>query len=129
MMKIYLDDIRPAPDGWELVKSGPEFIAKIQQAVKDGVTIRAIAFDHDLAEDHYYIWKGYGDPPSSNMTGYDVVEWLVENHPDVVKLLELIIIHTMNPYGGDRIRDAFLDFYTSIEGQPPQMLRLPGWSR
>jgi hypothetical protein len=35
-MKIWLDDIRPAPDGFTLAHSANEAIALIEKAEKDG---------------------------------------------------------------------------------------------
>lgn len=129
-MKIYLDDMRQAPVGWTLAKSPREFMKIIDECVASGTKITDIAFDHDLHEDHYSIWSGYGNPPSPHMNGYDVVMWLIENHPDIVKNLEGIIVHTMNAAGGNRIEAAFNSFF-AYEGVDvvPAIHRIPGWSR
>lgn len=46
-MKVWLDDVRPAPDGWVLVTSYEEF-ARLLVNVPDG-SIEEMSLDHDLA--------------------------------------------------------------------------------
>jgi hypothetical protein len=77
-MKIYLDDERPAPAGWTLMRWPHEVIAALQTEC-----VSAISLDHDLGNDQIG-------------TGYDVLLWLEEavaNHRfDVPE----IHIHTAN---------------------------------
>lgn len=47
-MKIWLDDIRPAPEGFTLAHSVNEAITLIEQAEKFGMSIDLIDCDHDL---------------------------------------------------------------------------------
>jgi len=59
-MRVYLDDERQAPIGWQQVRWPDEAIALLKQG---GVT--EISLDHDLGDDE----RG---------TGYDVVLWIEE---------------------------------------------------
>jgi hypothetical protein len=59
MSRVYLDDCRPAPDGWLLTKTASETIAVL---TRGGVT--QLSLDHDLGDD-----PGVGN-------GYDVLLWL-----------------------------------------------------
>ena len=59
-MKIYLDDVRPIPEGWVGCRWPNEVIVKLQNG---GVT--HLSLDHDLGDDK----RG---------TGYDVLLWLEE---------------------------------------------------
>lgn len=59
-MKIYLDDTRPAPEGWELVLWPKEAI----EHLKTGA-VTHLSLDHDLGND-------------ARGTGYDVILWLEE---------------------------------------------------
>jgi len=59
-MKIYLDDLRPTPDGWIHAYWPNEVIEYLKTG---GVEI--ISLDHDLGDDE----RG---------TGYDVVLWIEE---------------------------------------------------
>lgn len=57
-MKIYLDDERPAPEGWVLVRWPKEVI----EYLKTG-EVTEISLDHDLGDDNVG-------------TGYDVILWI-----------------------------------------------------
>lgn len=59
-MKVFLDDERPAPNGWILVKWPDEAI----ELLKSG-QVTEISLDHDLGDDD----RG---------TGYDVILWVEE---------------------------------------------------
>lgn len=94
-MKVWLDDIRPAPEGWEHAKTSGEAIALL---VHGNVT--DISLDHDL---------GGGD------TGYNVLSWLefevsmnIWRHP-----LPTFTIHSANPVGRKRMEAAI----ESIKGR------------
>ena len=49
-MKIWLDDIRPAPDGFTLAHSVNEAILLIEKTEKDGTSVELIDCDHDLGD-------------------------------------------------------------------------------
>ena len=59
-MKLYLDDERPAPPGWRLVRWPDEVIALLESG-----EVTHLSLDHDLGDDE----RG---------TGYDVVLWIEE---------------------------------------------------
>jgi hypothetical protein len=59
-MKVYLDDERPVPSGWTLVRWPEE---AIELLITGQVT--AISLDHDLGDDEHG-------------TGYDVILWIEE---------------------------------------------------
>jgi hypothetical protein len=104
-VRIYLDDVRKAPDGWQRVKTADACIA----ALKCG-GVDELSLDHDLADEHYPeasagMYGGNGAPQYDSYrekTGFAVVEWMIEN--DVWP--SLIILHTMNPVGRDNMRRA-----------------------
>jgi len=71
-MKVWLDDLRPAPDGWEHVLWPQDAIELLKHG---GVT--HLSLDHDLGDDE----RG---------TGYDVLLWIEQatmldgfNPPDI----------------------------------------------
>ena len=49
-MKIWLDDIRPAPDGFTLAHSVNEAILLIEKTEKDGTSVELLDCDHDLGD-------------------------------------------------------------------------------
>lgn len=59
-MKVYLDDMRPAPPGWTLVRWPAEAIALLEAG-----DVEEISLDHDLGDDE----RG---------TGYQVLLWIEE---------------------------------------------------
>jgi hypothetical protein len=59
-VKLYLDDERPAPPGWHLVRWPDEVIALLETG-----TVTDLSLDHDLGDD-------------ARGTGYDVVVWIEE---------------------------------------------------
>ena len=58
-MKLWLDDIRKAPDGWQWVKTAQEAIACLSTG-----KVKMVSLDHDLGNDELY------------GTGYTVLTWV-----------------------------------------------------
>jgi hypothetical protein len=78
-MKLYLDDERTPPPGWDLVKTADEAIIKLM-----GGDITEVSLDHDLG-------------PMENGTGYDVIVWIEEQVALYDYVPPKIHIHTGNP--------------------------------
>lgn len=77
-MKLYLDDVRPAPAGWKLVRWPQEMIELLMTgAVTD------VSLDHDLGDDK----RG---------TGYDVITWLEKAVVDYGLVPPNIKVHSAN---------------------------------
>lgn len=84
-MKLWIDDVRPAPAGYtHTATTAAEAIAHLQHAKDEGEPVEHIAFDHDLGED-----MGVARDVRP------VVRWLWLN--DVVP--ESASVHTSNPWG------------------------------
>lgn len=86
-MKIWLDDIRPVPEGYVHAHSVNEAIALIVQSEKEGEEIELIDCDHDLGD--YY--PDGGD-------GIKLLDWLFER-----ETFYPIALHTANPVGRDNM--------------------------
>lgn len=84
-MKLWIDDIRIAPDDWLWCKTSEEAIAFLELWQLEGVDFESVAFDHDLGGDD---------------TTRRVVLWIIENEyfPTEVKML------TANPVGYEWIQ-------------------------
>lgn len=89
-MKVFLDDLRPAPDGWVRVFWPDEAIALLRTG-----KVSDISLDHDLGDDQ----RG---------TGYDVLLWIEEavitdnfNPPRM-------IVHSANPAARARMEAAMV---------------------
>lgn len=86
MINIYLDDLRPCPEGFVLAKN----IEEAKELMK-GNEIGILSLDHDLGLDK----KGNILP-----TGYDFVKYLC----DVGLNCKAIYLHTANPVGKENMR-------------------------
>lgn len=90
MLKLWLDDERPAPKGWTWCKSGIEFIRKLYWYEGQ---IDEVSLDHDLGNKCH--------------SGYDILCFLereiAEGH---LKHVPKINIHTANPAGRKRMEQA-----------------------
>ncbi len=82
-MKLWLDDIRPVPAGYDGAKSVNEAISMIMEAEENGEEIEILDLDHDLGD--YY--PDGGD-------AINLLDWLAER-----ETYYPIKIHTSNPVG------------------------------
>lgn len=85
-IKIWLDDLRPAPAGYIWCHSVNETKKLIEQYEKTAV-IELIDCDHDL-----------GDFATDGGDGIKLLDWLLERGT-----LYPIALHTMNPVGRDNM--------------------------
>lgn len=86
-MKIWLDDVRPAPDGYVLCLSVNEAKRAVEEAERTGEAVEVLDLDHDL-----------GDYFSDGGDGIKLLDWLCERgtfYP--------IALHTANPVGRDNM--------------------------
>jgi hypothetical protein len=97
-MKIYLDDERKAPKGWELVKTVDSLIQYMSNA-----DITHISLDHDLG---------------GCRTGYDFLRWLeIEVFSGRVNKIPEITLHTANPVGRERMQQVLHTINRILEGR------------
>ena len=87
-MKLWIDDLRPAPEGYIWCKSTNETIRNIKIAIKNDVKIDLIDIDHDAGS---YVADG-GD----YFRVLDFMEFYMLDIP--------IHIHSMNPVGVENMR-------------------------
>ena len=82
-MKLWRDDLRPVPYGYEGAKSVNEAKKLIQEAEHNGIEIEALDLDHDLGE--------YADQGGDAIR---LLDWLAERES-----FYPVEIHTANPVG------------------------------
>lgn len=83
MIRLWIDDIRPAPDGFDWAVSSDGAIAILEDYRALGWPVEEISFDHDLGGDD---------------TSRRIVIWMIENDypwPAIVR------VHSANPVGID----------------------------
>lgn len=85
-MNLWLDDVRPAPDGWVWAKTSRDAIAVLTQG-----RVEVMSFDHDLGGED---------------TGYVVATWLEEAAATGAVGRVAWRIHSANPVGRRRLQAA-----------------------
>lgn len=94
-MKIYLDDIREAPEGWVRTYTPAQTIELLKDTAN---MVSHLSLDHDLGDD------------ANIGTGYDVLLWIeraIGATPRVLHYIpENITVHSANPVGRDRMMRA-----------------------
>lgn len=82
-MKLYLDDIRPTPEGWERVYTAKEAIDFL---LDNWEKVTHVSLDHDLGEDETVVGNGY-----------QVVLWIEEFvHENHLKEMPEVTVHSSN---------------------------------
>lgn len=94
-MKLWVDDVRPAPNGYKWAKSVHEAIIHICQMTRpDGThNIEVLDLDHDAGD---YAWQG-GDYIA-------LLDWMKMKGINDIP----IHLHTMNPVGRENMRAIIL---------------------
>ena len=98
------------------VKSYDEFV----KWITDNGLPTAIAFDHDLADEHYTpseYWDDYDKSKEyqesqnyKEKTGYDCAKWLIDYCMDNEVELPKFSSHSANPVGRDNIEKLLISF-------------------
>ena len=105
-MKIYLDDVRDLPDGyegWEVVRSAEDALHVIASTGLENIEI--ISFDHDLGEDR--------------MSGYDLAVIIEEMVYDGgFAIVPEFRIHSANPVGRKNLEQCFSSIARRITNNP-----------
>ncbi len=91
--KLYLDDIRPKPDNFILVRDYNECIILLENGV-----FELVSLDYSLGFDSH--------------TGYDVLLWL-NQHPE--HLPEKIRVHSTHSYGKKLMEDYIVKHFPQVE--------------
>jgi len=119
--KLFLDDIRNPIDAysytgfelfldndWKIVRNYDAFTEFINDAYHENNAFPdMIAFDHDLADEHY------GAPTTTiflEKTGMDCAKWLVDFCIDNELTLPHFVCHSMNPAGRNNINSLLENF-------------------
>ena len=97
-MKLWVDDIRPAPIGWYWAKN-------FEQAVKlfQSYKITHASLDHDLAPEHYV-----ENAETKEKTGYDLINWMERFK---IWPSESCVVHSLNPVGARRMAEVIARHY------------------
>ena len=97
-MKIWVDDIRPVPEGYVGTKSVDETIALIEKIEREGGKIALLDLDHDL-----------GDYAQFGGDAIKILDYLAER-----RTFYPIEIHTANPVGRANMDRMIKRYWPSI---------------
>ena len=117
--KVWLDDYRDPPPGWEWAKSYDEVVKLLE-----GGDVDQLSLDHDLADIHYAMESssGYPNPDpyaGAEKTGYHVCLWMAENNVWPRQLY----IHSMSTVGRERMKATICRYAPETTGL---VMSLPG---
>lgn len=109
-MRLWLDDKRPAPWGYDLTaKTADEAIYLLET---HGPAIEHCSLDHDLADEHYMSAEVDDRRQYREKTGYSVLDWMHETG----RWCRDITVHSLNPRGSEdmmtKLRNAAPDWVT-----------------
>lgn len=90
-MRLWIDDERQCPEGWEWAKTSEEAIFLLRTTP---FRIEAVSFDHDLGGDD---------------TSRRVVNWMIENEV----WADHVIVHSANPIGVDWLLGTVVRYFPS----------------
>jgi hypothetical protein len=127
--KLFLDDVRePVQVKWVELPLGPWEIVRNYQQFVDHITKNGlpsfVAFDHDLADEHYrpsmynkdgHYTNYYTDGTFKEKTGYDCAKWLIEYCINNNRIFPEYEVHSMNPIGKINIRSIVENFKATIK--------------
>jgi hypothetical protein len=103
-VRLWLDDIRPAPPGWVHARTATEAIAVLRAG-----SVVEVSLDHDL-----------GDDPAAG-DGYAVASWIEEMAAQGSLAPILHAVHSSNPAGRARMEAALRSadrFWAAIPLRP-----------
>ena len=89
--KLYVDDERNTPEGWDRAYNVWEALFKLEL-----LQYKELSLDHDLNS-----FLG----PYKELTGYDIVQWLVQRKLDGKYIPPIITIHSANPVGAKNMQE------------------------
>lgn len=114
MIDVYMDDIRPAPDGWMVSRT----VADTKLRLEAGI-VRRLSLDHDMGACPACEGTGkhVGDMSAPETTffnwcphhedGTALVRWMIEQN---IWPQQKPTVHSMNPVGAARMR-SMIDRY------------------
>jgi hypothetical protein len=93
---LWVDDCRPLPDdlaeaGWCCAPTFHESILKLEL-----MEFKEVSLDHDIA-------SFYGN---KEMTGYDILMWLVERKMNGLFVPPVVHVHSANPVGRKKMLET-----------------------
>ena len=115
MIKLWHDDVRPAPEGWVWATNNTE-----AQMILQDRNVEECSLDHDLGAEGGDIFAA---GPSLNGSGYDLVRWMIENNLVPAK----VTIHSWNGVGARRMAQTLNSAGHNVTLAPYDMNQYTEW--
>lgn len=116
-MNLWLDDVRPAPEGYEWAQDAHAAIWLLELAVKMEERLEMVSLDHDLGADPL---DGIYARGNSEDCGCLVVDWIVQNTPSIRYPIR---IHSWNGEEARKMAANLNDAGYDVEIRPYEPLR------
>jgi hypothetical protein len=97
----WMNDSRYTNFKWVVVRSHDEFVRTLSDRFKQNEVPELVSFDHDLADGGGKVDEKTGDDSAKFL-----VQWCIDNSINLPECL----VHTMNPIGRERIKQAIKDY-------------------
>lgn len=117
-LRLFIDDIREAPEGWTLVTTVTEAIKFINRYQYE---IDAISIDHDIS--YPVTVNGLSRPYPSPETFQAVALYIDSVYSSHMEDAPIITIHSANPVGAKQIDEILMGFTRSIKPYEPATRR------
>lgn len=104
-LRLFIDDIREAPEGWTLVTTVSQAISTINFHRH---RIKEISFDHDIS--YPVVVNGVSKPYPSPENFQAVALFIKEIWGDYPGSAPKMTVHSANPVGAHEIAQILLDF-------------------
>ena len=112
-MKLYVDDIRPAPEGWQQARTVTDairFLAMFGEQVTD------ISLDHDIS---YAVEVAGTQRPFPSPENFTAVAYFIISHwLSIDAKLPKITVHSANPVGAGEIQKILAERGVNSEYLP-----------
>lgn len=113
-MKLYIDDIRKAPEGWTLVTT---ITGAIRFIALHGAGTTEISLDHDIS--HKVSVGEVSRPYPCDETFQAVAYFIAEYYKRVELKTPKITLHTANPVGAETMKAILKEFDVTIKLSKP----------
>jgi hypothetical protein len=97
----WMNDSRYTNFKWVVVRSHDEFVRTLTGRFNRNEVPELVSFDHDLAD-----VGGKVDEKTGDDSAKFLVQWCIDNSINLPECL----VHTMNPIGRERIKQAIKDY-------------------
>lgn len=117
-MKLFVDDIRPAPEGWQQARTVTDAIRFLDMFGHD---VTEVSLDHDIS---YAVEVAGTQRPFPSPENFTAVARYLAVRPEKFQKVEHVIVHSANPVGATEIMKITSPYYKTIVSPASRVNRL-----